>query len=206
MYQASDAIGESLTFPALFTWAATLAKSPRAFFKSMAKSGGYLTPVLTLAFWSFASSVVSFLVGFVRPSAAAGPVGLRLAGVIISPLIGLLVGFILSAVLFVVWHLMGSRENFQAAFRVWSFISPVWAVGALLGVVPYLSVLNLVAAFLLVILASEEVHGLPKARSWTTWSLIAAGVVLLGFVGFLFQQATRGAAPNYFPPRPAVRR
>ena len=189
--EETNVIGAALNFGNLFGWAAALAKNPRAFLRGMAKSGGYTTPILFAAFWFFASTVLSFFVGLVRPATVTGPVALRLVGLILSPFVGLLFSFLMTAVIFVVWHLMGSRENFQTSFRVWAFLSPVWAVGSILGMVPYLPILVFVAFLYLLIVASEEVHGLPRDRSWLVWGILGALCVALMLVAVVIQQVSR---------------
>jgi len=168
----------------------------------MAKKGGYGTPILYLAFWTFAASFVGLLVSFVRPSAGGGTAVVRLSGLIASPFIGVLAGFFFAAILFVIWHLMGSREDFQTAFRVWSFISPLWAAGAVLGLVPYLSVLVLFASIYVIIVASEEVHGLPRDRSLIVWGIICGFFLLMGLLGITLVQFARNLPPNFQMPSP----
>jgi len=202
MYEASTTPGETLTFPALFGWAAALAKSPRRFLRDMAKKGGYGTPILFLAFWTFASSFISVLVSFVRPSVGGGTMVVRFFGLIASPFLGVLAGFFFAAILFVIWHLMGSREDFQTSFRVWSFISPLWAAGSVLGLIPYLSILVLFAAIYLIIVASEEVHGLPRDRSLIVWGIICGFFLLLGLLGITLMQFAGNLPPNFRMPPP----
>jgi hypothetical protein len=188
-----------LTFQALFNWAVLLAKSPRGFLRDMAKKGGYGTPILYLAFWSTVSSLIGFLFSFARPASVTGSMGFRLFGLIASPLLGVIVGLVLAAILFVIWHLMGSREDFQTSFRVWSFISPLWAAGSLLGFVPYLGFLVFLAFLYLVIVASEEVHGLPRTRSWIVWGIVGAFLFLFLLGGLTLQKMAQNM-PNFPAP------
>ena len=172
----------------------------------MSKDGGYATPILYLAFWTAVSSVITFLGSFIRPSVAMGGIGLRLTTLVASPFLGIFVGFLIAAVLFVIWHLMGSKNNFQTAFRVWAFISPLGAVGAVLSLVPYLGVLILVAGFYLIIVASEEVHGLPKARSWIVWGSLAGFFFLMGLFGMAAAKLSRNFPTNQFSPMGPLKR
>ena len=206
MYEANEASGQSLTFSNLFQWAKELFTNPRRFLAAMPKEGGYLTPMLYLAFWSIISNTITFLGSFLRPSIAAGGIDLRLAALVGSPFLGVLFGFFIAAILFVIWHLMGSKNNFQTAFRVWAFISPLGAVGAVLSLVPYLGVLILVAGFYLIIVASEEVHGLPKARSWIVWGSLAGFFFLMGLFGMAAAKLSRNFPTNQFSPMGPLKR
>jgi hypothetical protein len=168
--------GSPLNPSALLRDAVALFKSPRAFFRGLEKKGGYLRPVQTLAVWAVVSGVIGFLVGLLRP-VPLGLVGGRAAqalGVVLGPLAALAVGFLIAGLLFVIWHLMGSKEDYQTSFRVWAFIAPVGAVGALLGIVPFLPLLTLAYLVYLLVVASQEVHGIPAARSWIVWGVLGA--------------------------------
>ena len=133
MYETSITPGENLTFATLFGWAAALARSPRRFLRDMAKKGGYGTPILYLAFWTFAASFVGLLVSFVRPSAGGGTAVVRLSGLIV---------------------------------------------------------------------ASEEVHGLPRDRSLIVWGIICGFFLLMGLLGITLVQFARNLPPNFQMPSP----
>src|SRR5687768_8741434 len=109
------AIGGKLSGPSFIAWAVALFKSPRSFFRGMEKQGGYLAPVLYLLSWSAVSGVIGFLVSLTRPAPAVGGRGVQIAAVFMGPLLVVLFGFLVAGVLFVIWHLMGSKEDYQAA-------------------------------------------------------------------------------------------
>lgn len=198
----STSIGGRLTLPAFIQWAVALFKSPRSFFQRMERSGGYGTPVLYLAGWSFLSAVISFLVAFVRPGQGIGR-GLQALGLVVGPLGALAMAFGLVAVyLFVIWHWMGSKENFETAFRIWAFMAPVGAVTALLGILPILQVVVSLAYMLyLIVIASQEVHGIDARRSWIVWGVLG-GILLLFTVATVvasrFAPMGRGGAASSF--------
>ena len=127
-----------------------------------------------------------------------------MAALIGAPFLGVLVGFFIAAVLFVIWHLMGSKNDFQTAFRVWAFISPLGAVGSVLSLAPYLGVLIVIAGFYLIIVASEEVHGLPKARSWIVWGILAGFLFLVGLFGVAAAKLSRNLPAGRFPTMPTM--
>lgn len=200
-------VGGSLALKDLIGWALALFKGPRAFFRGMEKKGGYWTPILYLAFWVLVSTLVSFLVTFIRPMVGQGPLPWRLVGILFSPVMGLVVSFFITAGLFVIWHLMGSKEDFQTAFRVWALTTPLWVVGSILGLVPFLPGLVILAFFYLLVVASQEVHGISRERSWLVWGILAGIFFLFSLMALVVGQAAR-QLPNdmrgAFPPARAA--
>src|SRR5262245_19712743 len=101
----TEKIGGEFSPGALWSWAAALFKSPRAFFGAMEKRGGYGAPILYILSWAFASGVISFLVSLARPAPAGAGRGLQAAGIVAGPIVGLLFAFVAAGALFVIWHL-----------------------------------------------------------------------------------------------------
>lgn len=199
----SIAVGGPLSLPALIQWALLLFKQPRAFFRAMERKGGYFTPCMYLLAWSGLSSVVGFFVGLLRPVPAGllGGRATQVAAIFLGPLAALVGGFIAAGILFVIWHLMGSKEDFQTSFRCWAFMAPVGVITALLGIVPFLPVVGIVYMLFLLVVASQEVHGISEGRAWTVWGLLGGAflmfvlfAVMLGIVA-----GGKGAAGRSFP-------
>lgn len=161
-------IGGAFTFQDLFRWAAVLFQSPRDFFRGMERKGGFAVPCLYVLWWSFISSFVGFLVALLR-----GGRLVQAAGVILGPPVVVGLGFLMAGLLFVVWHLMGSKEDYETAFRCWAFMAPLGAVGSALGIIPFLPLLVFAYTFYLVVLATQEVHGIPSRRAWLVWGSLA---------------------------------
>ncbi len=172
-------IGNGLTFSKLFSWTVLLFKAPRRFFANMAKSGGYGTPVLFSLFWFFTATLLELIISHLRPQPVQFGWAVELVWLIVGPGIFLASGFVAAAIFFVVWHLMGSQQNYQTAFRCWAFTSPLAVVSAILGIVPYLNLLGLFFGTYLLVIASMETHGLTAKRSWTVWGSICAGLIVL---------------------------
>lgn len=184
-------VGEKFSFAGFWKWPLKLITSPASYYQSLAKGGGYGTPILFAYLWLLLVGVVEIIVMNVRPMDGIRPGMVENAtAFIVWPIFLLAMGFVGSAVLFVVWHLMGSKENYQTAFRFWAFTMPVVGyLGALLSFVPYLNVLAFLYAVFLVITASLHLHGLPFKRSLIVWLSIAAGTVALVTVSALLSQS-----------------
>ncbi len=199
MDDTSTTIGGDLNFPALWRWAVDLFTNPREFFRSMKKGGGYLAPSLYALAWLIASGAVTFVVGLFRsvPGMAAGR-GAQFLSIFLGAALSLAAGFFLAAVFFVIWHLTGSKENYQTAFRVWAFIAPLAVVSAVLNVVPFLSVVAVVYGFYFLIVASQEVHGLTAQKSWAVWGSLCMALLIFLVGAFIVGREMRrnGMAPG----------
>src|SRR6185436_9815038 len=108
----TSTIGGTLSFQALFQWAVALFRSPREFFRGLQKKGGYLGPVLYIAFWALASGLISGLISLFRPASEAAR-AMQAASLVFGPVIVVLFSFVSAGVLFVIWHLMGSKEDYE---------------------------------------------------------------------------------------------
>jgi hypothetical protein len=166
-----------------------MVKNPRQFFASLPKSGGFGTPVVYALFWLFLSALVELIVGRFRPQPIRFGWGIELGWLIAGPFILVGLGFVVSAVFFVIWHLMGSKQNYEAAFRVWAFTTPVAVAGAVLGIVPFLNTLAFLYGLYLLVVASIEYHGISPAKSWTVWGALAALVLVLVVVSIVSRAA-----------------
>jgi hypothetical protein len=201
--------GGTLTFQNIFGWAAALVRSPREFFRNMDREGGYLTPILYFLAWQFMAWVLWLLVSFLRPGAVPIPLWGKILYMFFGPGLGLAVGFVLTGILFVIWHLMGSSYGYRTAFRVLALISPL----AILNVVPYVGYpVFLFYGFFLIVTASVEALGIRPRLAWTVWSLLLAGVLAFQIAAAVIVvvgrrlQAAGGAFPTgpgaFRPPQP----
>ncbi len=155
--------------------------NPAQFFsKDMPKSGGYSEPLVFMVVMALATGLViavTAMLGF-GPS---GVMGMGLIGVIILPVMVAIFGFIGAAILFVIWKIMGSKENFETAYRCMAFSYAYAPVVALLGGVPYLG--TLLSAFwpmVLMAIASIHVHGLSRTVSWVVFGILGVLLTLMG--------------------------
>jgi len=208
--EAGGEIGSDLSFKNLFQWAVLLVKSPKQFFTNLTKTGGYGVPMVYALFWLFLGSMVEFGVSKIRPAAEGAPdfpLVMELVLLLLAPFLLLLMGFIGAAVLFVLWHLMGSPNNYRAAFRCWAMMAPVSVFSALLGIYQPLSLLAFLYGTFLLINASKAYHGISTKKSCWVWGSIA--VVVLALVGLstvlqknLQQQGLLGGRPGFTRPLP----
>jgi len=146
---------------------------PTVYFQSMPKSGGFTNPVIFVAVMAAAAGVIAAIL-----SLFGSPVGMISAGfgaIILMPIFALIGTFIGAGILFVIWKLMGSTENYETAFRCLASITAIYPIVALLSIIPYLgTIIAVVWATYLIIEASVFVHGRDRKTSQILFGIIGA--------------------------------
>jgi hypothetical protein len=155
----------------------------RFFSKEMPKGGGYLEPLVFMVVMASATALVltvTALLGF----GSAGMMGMGLVGVILLPIMAAIFGFVGAVVLYVIWKLMGSKENFETAYRCMAFGYAYAPVAALLSGVPYLgTLLSSLWPMALMAIASIHVHGRGSTASWAVFGILGLLVAFMGLGG-----------------------
>ncbi|MCB1844417.1 MAG: YIP1 family protein [Halioglobus sp.] len=149
---------------------------PAGFYRGMPTSGGYSEPLIFALVMAAVSGAVFGLLSILGLT-GAGAAGLF--AIIAAPLFMLIGSFILAAVLFVIWKLMGSPHGFEVAYRSVAYSYAVAPVLAVFSVIPYLGTLLRVAwTTWLMIVASVEVHGRARNTAQLVFGILAALVLL----------------------------
>ncbi len=155
---------------------------PAQFFRDIPKTGGYIEPLVFMVIMGAASGV---LVGLLQ--AISHILGLNLffgsqlglSALIIMPIMYAVVfaifGFVMAAILFVIWKLMGSRESYETAYRCTACLSALAPIAAVLNVIPYLGgALALIIGTYYLVTASVQTHGIPSQKGWLVFGILAA--------------------------------
>jgi hypothetical protein len=166
-------------------------KNPRGFFAGLAKTGGFGKPVLTALFWTALSMLIQFGLTYLKPQQVRIGLGIQMVWLALGPVVTLGFGFMLTAVFFLIWHLMGSKENFETSFRCWVALTPLTVASALLSPVPFLPLLVFAYGFFLLVMASQAVHGISEVRSWAVWGILGGLLMTLMVSMILLGQALR---------------
>jgi len=161
--------------------------SPSVFFRDMPKKGGIAPPFVFLVVMALASGVLSGLLRALESAlgmrlyegAAMGFLSLTLIPV--ASVIGsALFGFLAAAALFVIWRLMGSKEDYEAAYRCTAYLSAVMPISTLVGFAPYVGgALGLALILYYLVTASVSLHGIPPVRAWICFGVIAALLMII---------------------------
>lgn len=162
---------------------------PVGFYRGMATSGGFAEPAIFVIVMGLVMGVliaVFTLIGF-------GPVGAMAAGfaaIIFMPIGAVIGSFIGAAIMFVVWKLMGSERNFEAAYRSVAHATAIYPVMAVLGLIPYLgTVIGVVWGVYLMYCASTQVHKIEAGRAKIVLGILGALMLFMQLSGEMASRA-----------------
>ena len=152
---------------------------PVGFFKAMPKSGGYAEPLIFLLVAAAIGGVVVAVLSIIGLTPGPGFVGV--AAIIAFPIGALIGGFIGAAILFVIWKLMGSPEDYETAYRCVAYMGALMPVFAVLMVIPYIgTIIRVLWTTWLLIIQSVEVHGRAKQTAQLVFGILGALGILFG--------------------------
>jgi hypothetical protein len=161
---------------------------PAEFYRGMAKKGGFGPPLVFMVVMGVVAGLVRAVMAMIGIGAGAG-VGMGLAAVILVPVLLAVLGFVVAAVFFVLWKIMGSGEDYETAYRCMAYSCAITPLTTLIEPVPYLgSLVALAWGTWLIVCASTEVHGIGAKKAWTVFGVIA---VLLALASISAQMAGR---------------
>jgi hypothetical protein len=162
----------------IITNALKIIRNPVEFYQTMPKSGGLVDPmifVLIMAVIMGLESAIFSLFGM----GAVGAMTAGLGAIIILPVSAVIGSFIGAAILFVIWRLMGSSENYETAYRCTAYISAIYPITALIGLIPYVGIIVGVAwGMYLLVTASIEVHQLSSKTTYIVFCILAAILIV----------------------------
>lgn len=181
-----------------------LFRSPRELFRRLDRSAPWGAVAAYAVLWQVLSIVVTVVLSFVRPGLL--PLGIigKFVWLFVGPLVGVLGLLLISAVLFFVWHVMGSPHRFGVSLRAVALLTPLEVLRAVLGVVPFLHIVVLFLAAYLLVVISIEVHSLPARRSWAVWFSLLGLFLLIGFLATLAARPRSTPWKNLGQPEAAV--
>lgn len=156
-------------------------QQPVAFYQGMPKTGGFVDPIIFLLVMGVVSGLIFGLLALFGGGrlAAAG-----LSAVIFMPIMMLIWSFISAAVLFVIWRLLGSSENYETAYRCFAFASAIFPPLALLSLLPYIgSVIAVLWGTYLMFIASQEVHKIDRQKALIAFGILAVIALIMNLSG-----------------------
>jgi len=152
---------------------------PVDFYRQMAKKGGFAAPLVFMVACGVAGGLVKAILFAVGLGAGVGA-GVALASIVIMPAFIAIGGFIGAAVVFVVWKILGSNEDYETAYRCMAYSGAITPITTLVQAVPYLGIIvSLAWGTYLIVCASTEVHGISAGKAWITFGIIAAILALI---------------------------
>ncbi len=190
-----------IDFAAIPQTAIRVITQPAVFFREMPKTGGLVEPLVFMV----VMGVVSGLIGGLL-TAVFSMLGLHLGAGMVTGFMAIFMmpffyaifsaigGFIAAAILFVIWKIMGSNEEYETAYRCTAYMAAVSPITTVLQMIPYIGVvLAIVISLYYLVNASVETHGIPSRKAWTVFGVLAAIFIIIGVSG---QIAARRAMSN----------
>jgi uncharacterized membrane protein YciS (DUF1049 family) len=121
-------------------------------------------------------------------------VTVAILSIILYPLVAAVAGFIIAAVLFVIWKVIGSQESYETAYRCMAYVGALFPITAVLGAIPYAGgVLGIALTTFFYVTASVETHKITAQKAWTVFGIIGVLLIAMNLGGEL---ATRSAQQN----------
>lgn len=179
--------GPSFNLSKVIEDAISVITQPVDFYRNTSKSGGFADPAIFVIVIAVIAALIFSIFSLFGGGrfAAAG-----LALLIIMPIMMLISTFIYAAIMFIIWKLMGSENNYETAYRCVAYSSAIFPIVALITLIPYLgSIIGVLWGMYLMVIASTEVHELNKNTA-----LIVFGI--LGFIGVIMNISSERAARN----------
>ena len=172
---------KNIDFAAIPQTAVNVVTKPAEFFQGMPKAGGFLEPLVFAVIMGFIAGVVQAILSWIGLGPAAAQGGGMMSGfgmIIFMPIAAAAGSFIGGAILFGIWKLMGSRENYETAYRCGAYLAALAPVTAIISAVPYAGgAINMAIYAFYLVMASVHVHQLPSQKAWLVFGII--GVILV---------------------------
>lgn len=153
--------------------------NPVEFYRTMSKAGGFGDPLVFAVVLGVVAGIIRAILG-VFHFGFVGSTLMALASIIVTPVMIVIFGFVGAAIMFVIWKLLGSNENYETAYRCCAYMAAVSPITAILGVIPYVgSLIGLAWGLYLIVTASVEVHKIVAKTAWLVFGIITAIFALM---------------------------
>ena len=171
---------KEINYAAMPQMAVRIVTAPAEFFREMPKTGGFLKPLVFAGVMGLAASILQAiwsLQGFGYGGQAQSGLASIFLSIIYMPVIFAISSFIGAAIVFYIWKLMGSTENYEVSYRCMAYLMALAPIIAIIKVVPYAGIISSFAIVTFyIVIASTEVHGIPVRKAFQVFGII--GVVL----------------------------
>ena len=170
---------KDINFAAMPQTAVQVVTAPAAFFKSMPKTGGFLEPLVFAAIMGLVAGIIRAILSLFGVGYGGGMMS-GFGVIIVMPIAAAVGSFIGGAILFVIWKLMGSQEEYETAYRCGAYLMALWPITAILSIIPYVGgIINMAIYVYFIVIASTQVHNIPSQKAWLVFGIIGLIFVLL---------------------------
>ena len=157
--------------------------SPSEFFREMPKTGGFVEPLIFMVVMGVIGGLILSIFSIISLQVASG-MAMGAASIILFPIIIGIFGFVGAAILFAIWKVMGSQESYETAYRCTAYISALFPITSVLGIIPYIGgAIGIALLTYFIVIASIEVYKIPSQKAWLVFGIIGAILVILSFSG-----------------------
>jgi hypothetical protein len=187
---------KDINFAAMPQTAVNVVTNPVNFFQGMPKSGGFLEPLVFAIIMGFIAGIIQAILSFIGlgPSAGYGGGMSGFSMIIFMPIAAAIGSFIGGAILFVIWKLMGSQEDYETAYRCGAYLMALTPITAIIGVVPYAGGIITMAIYVFyLVTASVHVHNIPSQKAWLVFGIIA---IIFAVLGLSMEHKARNMGPQ----------
>lgn len=174
---------KGIDFAAIPQTAIRFITSPASFYRDMPKTGGFVEPLVFMVAMGVIGGLIQAVVSLLGLQLAAS-MAAGVGAIIFVPIGVAIFGFVGAAIIFVIWKLMGSTEDYETAYRCGAYASAFTPILMIVNLIPYagMVVSTLIWVYLLVI-ASVEVHKIASGKAWLVFGIIGAILVVAGISG-----------------------
>lgn len=159
--------------------AAAVIAAPAAFYRTtMPRTGGFKGPLVFMIVLTLVGSFL-FALGFALSVNPVAGLIMAAASVLLVPLVVSILSFLMSALLFLVWRALGSKQSFETSYRVFAYTYSIFPITTVLGFLPYLGLVGMGWNFVLLAIASVEVHRIPARVAYPVFGLITLLLAVL---------------------------
>ena len=152
---------------------------PKGFYASMPQKGGFQTPIIFAVIMSLAAAAVTFVLAVLNMGAMSSMGFGAISAFIVYPIGIVLFSFIVAAIMYVVWRLMGSEKDFEVAVRCVAYSTAVMPIAAAIMILPFIgNIVQPIWGCLLMYMASITTHGREEQTSQIVFGILAAILVL----------------------------
>lgn len=170
-------------FESIIEDAKQIVTDPATFYRNMSKTGGFGEPLIFAIVMAVITGVIVALYSMLSLTSfnavAGGAAGFM--AIFVMPIAAILGCFIGGGIMYVIWKLMGSSENYEVAVRCVAYTFVIMPAIALVSFVPYLAgIAKTLWSMFLLFTASIEVHKLKQETAKIVFGVLAAIFVLWG--------------------------
>jgi hypothetical protein len=174
---------KSIDLASIQKTAMSVLTSPAAFFREMPKTGGFVDPLIFMVIMGIISGLIQTIFSIISLNIAGG-MAMGVWSIIWVPIFIVIGGFIGAAILFLIWKLLGSKEDYETAYRCGAYLSVLMPIITVLGIIPYLgSAIGIALYVYFLVIASVEVHKIPSQKAWLVFGIIGAILIILNISG-----------------------